>query len=86
MAYLDDYPNLHTLQRKYGVHTAPIEELREAARLDGYIKWENMTYERPTPPHVARRKPRDKRLRRASARLALFATFGISSKGPGADN
>jgi len=83
MAYLDDYPHLHALQQKYGVSNAPIEELREAARADGYENCDEMVYapKDDTPPR-RKRKSKFKGIRPAR-RLAIFETLGISSTSSG---
>ena len=83
MAFLDDYPHLFNLQKKYGVGTAPIEELREAAKLDGYENSDSMEYAPPAQPErVAPPRARSRKIR-AARRLAIFGKLGISSTSSG---
>lgn len=44
MAYLDDHKHLHHLCLRYGAHTAPLEELREAWEMDGMLWNEEWSY------------------------------------------
>ena len=44
MAYLDDHKHLHHLCLRYGAHTVPLEELREAWEMDGMPWNEEWSY------------------------------------------